>query len=319
VLVKARKKSAGRNEPGEFMIMEDVRDRPSLSEADVLELNFIRRPARYVFRRHYRAGLRSHIMEVLRLEDVAREREGVAVDGITWFPRAKPIRMLRIFRTRFRSLRDGEAEVQRVKVIETYLVADHLARSEEFLVGYVTGGRSEILLCGLQEFVDGEILDPWSPLDRECLLALFRQMECGNVSGQGEGAEEWLLKVRGSAASFIAKIKKMVAETRHVPDLAGLGNLLVTPSGGIKLVDINNVSPVTFRPHIELDDRGYPVCDKSIEALWLLEEKLLGAFDWHEDPVYRIFLMPERMREVEDLVKGFRPGQLTASSQHEPS
>jgi len=90
------------------------------------------------------------------------------VEGITWFPRVKPLRMLRIFRTRFGSLADAEAEVRRVKAIETYLVPDHLARSEEFLVDYVTGGQRETLLCGLQEFVEGEILEPWSALDREC-------------------------------------------------------------------------------------------------------------------------------------------------------
>jgi len=300
-------------------MIKDVRDKPSLSEADVLELNFIRRPARYVFRRHYRVGLRSHIMEVLRPEDVTREREGVTVDGVTWFPRAKPLRMLRIFRTRFRTLTDAEAEVRRVKAIETYLVSDHLARSEEFLVDYVTGGRREILLCGLQEFVEGEILEPWSALDRECLLALFRQMDCSTIDHSGEGAEDWLLKVRRRAETFIGQIKKMIVEIRHVPDLAGLGNLLVTPTGTIKLVDINNVSPVRFRPDIELDDRGYPVCDKSIEALSLLEEKLLGAFDWRGDSIYRSFLIPERMKEVEVLVKEFRPSPLSAPSDHEPS
>lgn len=296
-----------------------MRDKPSLSEADVLALNFIRRPARYVLRRHYRAGLRSHIMEVLRPEEVAREREGVTVDGITWFPRAKPIRMLRIFRTRFRSLPEAEAEVRRVKVIETYLIPDHLARSEEFLVHYVTAGRREILLCGLQEFVEGEILDPWSRLDRECLVDLFRQMDSGRIDDPGERAEEWLRQVRRMGEKFIGKIKRMILETHHIPDLAGLGNLLVTSSGSIKLVDINNISCVTFRPRIDLDDRGYPVCDKSVEALWLLEQRFLGAFGWQEDPIYRTFLIPERMREVDVLVKGFRPGPLSAFSEHEPS
>jgi hypothetical protein len=108
----------------------------------------------------------------------------------------------------------------------------------------------------------------------------------------------------------------MIVETQHVPDLAGLGNLIVAPTGSIKLVDINNVSPVIFRRQIDLDDRGYPVCDKSIEALSLLEQGLLGGFSRHEDPIYRIFLVPERMREVEILVKGFRPSPLSAPSDH---
>jgi hypothetical protein len=300
-------------------MIEDVRDRPSLSEADVLALNFIRKPARYVFRRHYRVGLRSHIMEVLRPEDVAREREGITVDGVTWFPRARPLRMLRIFRTRFRNLTDAEAEVRRVKAIEIYLDPDHLARSEEFLVDYVQGERRETLLCGLQEFVEGEILEPWSGLDRESLVTLYRQMEFSKADRSEAGAEEWLLKLRGRVGTFIAQVKKMIVDTRHVPDLAGVGNLLVTPSGTVKLVDINNVSPVRFRAEIELDDRGYPVCDKSIEALALIEEKLLGAFDWRGDSIYQSFLIPERMKEVEALVKEFRPSPLSAPADHEPS
>jgi hypothetical protein len=300
-------------------MFEDVRDKPSLSEADVLALNFIRRPARYFFRRHYRAGLRSHIMEVLRPEDVSRETQGAAVNGITRFPRARPLRMLRIFRTRFGSLEEAKAEVQRVKVIEAYLAPDHVARSEEFLVDYVRDGQREILLCGLQEFVEGEVLDPWSPLDRSSLCALFHQMDQGSVEESGGRIEGWLLQVRTRAEAFTGTIKRMIMETRHVPDLAGVGNLLVTATGTIKLVDINNISHVTFRPAIDLDDRGYPVCDKSIEALWLLERNLLADSPWEEDPIYREYLIPERMKEVEVLVKRFRPGPLLELPDYEPS
>jgi len=300
-------------------MFEDVRDKPSLTEPDVLALNFIRRPAPYLFRRHYRAGLRSHIMEVLRPEDVSRETQGTAVNGITRFPRARPLRMLRIFRTRFRSLEEAEAEVRRVKVIEAYLAPDHVARSEEFLVDYVRDGLSEILLCGLQEFVEGEVLDPWSPLDRSSLCALFHQMARGSADEPGERVEGWLLQVRSRAEALTGIIKRMIMETRHVPDLAGVGNLLVTATGTIKLVDINNISRVSFRPGIDLDDRGYPVCDKSIEALWLLEQNLFRDSPWERDPSYREFLTPERMREVEMLVKRFRPGPLPELSDYEPS
>jgi hypothetical protein len=300
-------------------MFEDVRDKPSLNESDVLALNFIRSPAPYLFRRHYRAGLRSHIMEVLRFEDVNRETQGIAVDGIARFPRARPRRMLRIFRTRFRSLEDAEAEVRRVKVIEAYLAPDHVARSEEFLVDYVRQGQRQILLCGLQEFVEGEILDPWSPLDRSSLGALFQQMDQGSDEESGKLSDEWLLQVRTRVEAFTGIIKRMIMETRHVPDLAGVGNLLVTATGTIKLVDINNVSRVTFRPAIDVDDRGYPVCDKSIEALWLLEQKLLRDSPPEEDPIYREYLIPERMKEVELLAKRFRPGPLPELSDYEPS
>jgi hypothetical protein len=44
---------------------EDVREKASLNHEAVVGLNFIRDSAIFVFRRHYRQGLRSHIMEVL--------------------------------------------------------------------------------------------------------------------------------------------------------------------------------------------------------------------------------------------------------------
>ena len=60
---------------------EDVRERASLDHEGVVSLNFIRDPSIYVFRRHYRQGLRSHIMEVLKRTDVARERMGLEMEG----------------------------------------------------------------------------------------------------------------------------------------------------------------------------------------------------------------------------------------------
>jgi hypothetical protein len=140
---------------------EDIRDKPFLLHHDVTGLNFVGGAEGYVFRRHFRTGLRSHIMEVLKAEEVRREREGVFVSGVRWFPRAKPLRMLRIFRTKFRGLGDAWEEIQRVKIIGTYLGPAHLALSEEFLVDYALSGTRHLLLCGLQSYVEGEILDPW--------------------------------------------------------------------------------------------------------------------------------------------------------------
>ena len=65
---------------------KDVRNKTTLTADDVYRLNFIRHPGTYVFRRHYRQGLRSHIMEVLDPQAVAREKNGVVSDGIKWFP-----------------------------------------------------------------------------------------------------------------------------------------------------------------------------------------------------------------------------------------
>ena len=96
---------------------EDVRDKKNLSAEDVLALNFIRSPGSYIFRRHYRQGLRSHILEVLDPDDVAREKRGVVSGGIKWYPRAKPKRMLRIFRTRFASHQEAYDELKRVLIV----------------------------------------------------------------------------------------------------------------------------------------------------------------------------------------------------------
>ncbi len=70
-------------------------------------------------------------------------------------------------------------------------------------------------------------------------------------------------------------------------------------------MDINNISRVSFKATIPLDDRGYPVCDKSIEALSLIERKLLGCSIDAQDPLYRVFLDPERMKEVKSIEEEF--------------
>ncbi|MDL1960036.1 MAG: hypothetical protein LWW99_11905, partial [Deltaproteobacteria bacterium] len=94
----------------------------------------------------------------------------------------------------------------------------------------------------------------------------------------------------------------------------GAGNLILTRSGNIKLVDINNVSRVSFDSIISLDDRGYPICDKSIEALSLIEQKLLGRFLLRTDPIYDTFLDPERVKEVRALDEEFQLSMAPAMS-----
>jgi hypothetical protein len=106
----------------------------------------------------------------------------------------------------------------------------------------------------------------------------------------------------------------MIMEAEHVPDLAGVGNLILTRSGAIKLVDINNISRVTFDPKIRVDDRGYPVGDKSIEALCLLEKKLLGKPINKGDPIYKTFLDPERMKDVKAAEEAFYLSMETLTS-----
>lgn len=286
-------------------ISEDIRDRPYLNHQDVLKLDFVRDPGVFFFRKHYRTGLRSHIMEVLDPAEVEKETTGVEVDGMMFYPRAEPLKMLRIFRTRFESLSDAEEELKRVRIVQTYLAPDHVARSQEFLVDYAVQGRRDMLLCGLQEYVKGEVLEPWSYLDKACLASLGRDMGTETGEDQAVTNSRWFQSVQEKAENLIRKLKQMVLEAGHVPDLAGVGNLILTPSGEIKLVDINNISNVSFDATIPLDDRGYPVCDKSIRVISLLEEKLLGRSVKEGDPIYETFLRPERTKEVKALEEKF--------------
>jgi len=282
---------------------EDIRDKAYLNHKDILDLNFIRIPGIYYFRRYYREGLRSHIMEVLRPGDVKKETKGIIKDGIKLYPRAEPLKILRIFRTKFKSLKDAEEELKRVKIIANYLAPDYLARPEEFLVNYYRRGKKcEILLCGLQEYVKGELIEPWGHPDDNHFISMLGDM---GVDDSAMTISQWSRRVRKNVENFVSKIKQMIMETDHVPDLAGVGNLLLTKSGNIKLVDINNISSVSFDHTIKLDDRGYPVCDKSIEALFLLERKLAGKSLLIDTPPYKIFLDPERMKEVKAIEKKF--------------
>lgn len=283
----------------------DVREMPNLSSSDVLGLNFIQNPGYYVFRRHYRQGLRSHVMEVLSPEDVDREKQGVVTDGIRWFPRAKPRKMLRIFRTRFRDLKDALEEIRRVILVERYMGPDYFARSQEFLVDYRIENRRDILLCGLQEYVEGLPVEPWGMINTNRLADnLIRP-------GIGEGLPATLEydrlthTIQTHAETFLSKIKRMINEAGHIPDLAGEGNLILTAEGRIKLVDINNICRVDIDGDIYIDDKGYPVCDKSIEALYLLEKGFTGEKADRNEPLYRQLLNEVRMNKVNELERRF--------------
>lgn len=284
---------------------QDVREKPSLSADDVLRLNFIRQPGRYVFRRHYRQGLRSHIIEVLDPDDVAREKSGVVSDGIKWFPRAKPLKMLRIFRTRFTSAREAHAELQRVIIVATYLGNEGYARSNEFLVSYLWEARHDILLCGLQEYVEGLNIEPWGYLNADRLADNLLRPRLGSQAAPALERNALVARIRRSAVAFTDHVKQMIRETGYIPDLAGDGNLILTDAGDIKLVDINNISPVSFAPRIYIDEKGYPVCDKSIEALAEIEKRLASRPLDSQDPIYRTYLDSGRMIAVSGIEKEF--------------
>lgn len=280
-------------------VRQDIRDKPLIRHDDVVGLNFIRATCPYYFRRHFRQGLRSHIMEILKQADVEIENRGTVVDGLRWFPRAKPTHMLRIFRARLASIDNALAEIKRVKKVENYLGSDFIAASSEFLVDYHGPGGASIMLCGFQVYVEGEILEPWGLLDGDRLLSslyesLHRKRQCCDAH-----RNQWIKDVRQKAAVFVRKIKQMIAEAGYIPDLAGAGNLVVPKTGEIRLVDINNISPVVFDSEIRLDDKGYPVCDKSVEALSLVESKILGRPIDPQDRIYQFFLDPDRKRQAQ--------------------
>jgi hypothetical protein len=287
---------------------EDIRDKPYITHDDVVGLNFVNSSPPCVFRRHYRQGLRSHVMEILNPKDLELETTGTLIDGHRRFPKATPRKIFRLFRTRLQIPQKALTEIERVRFVEKYLAPEYLARSNEFIVDYLGPNGNELMLCGFQEYVPGEIVDPWNLLSGERFLnALY--MDLGAIAGPSDTARRrWIEHTRRQTSRFVSKIKQMIHETEHIPDLAGLGNMIMMASGQIKLVDINNISHVYFDTTIRLDDRGYPVCDKSIEALAMLERKILGHPIDSNDAIYRTFLTAPRMREVAALERQFLQG-----------
>ena len=286
-------------------MIKDIRDKAHIRHEDIIELNFIRKPGAYVFRKYHKQGLRSQIMELLDPDDVIKQNKGEIINGILFFPRAIPLKMLRIFRTRFDTLSDVFEEIRRFKLIEKYLPSDSYAKSEEFIVDYIWNGNRDVIVCGLQEYVTGEALNPWETTGINQLANFFAGISNSKVNSLGMTVDQLVTRFRKNVENFVNSVKKMILEANYVPDLAGLENLLVTPGGAIKLVDINNVSRVSFGPDISLDDKGYPVCDKSIEAISILEQKLLDKPIDNTETLYKIFLDSLRMKDVSDLEENF--------------
>ena len=284
----------------------DIRDKPTLSHDDIVALNFIRHPTKFFFRHHFREGLRSRLIQVLELPDVLIETRGIVQQGIYMFPMAQPVAMLRIFKNRFSSLRDIQKEIDNYKILQQGLAESHYAVSSEFLVDYIRGRDKSILLCGLQEYVHGESVDPW----HESPLLKIESI----VKGSHKAALKTALE---SLASFVTCIKNIIMNTGCIPDLAGVGNMIMTPSGSVKLVDINNISRVSMKHRIPVDDKGYPVSDKSIQALFQIETQILGRPKDTADVLYSFFLDPHRMKEVRELEMSFH--QVAAHSGNYPS
>ena len=134
--------------------IQDIRDQAYLTESEVLKLNFINDSSHYIFRKYYRSGLRSHILEILAAEDVLKEIHGEITEGIRMFPRAKPKKMLRILRNRFKNKEAVFQEIKKYQLLLKFLGPAFIAESEEFIVDYTGTEKSQIVLCGLQEYIE---------------------------------------------------------------------------------------------------------------------------------------------------------------------
>ncbi len=279
---------------------KDIRDQAYLSGDDIKQLNFIHETKQYVFRKYYRSGLRSHIFEVLLTCDIKKETEGELVDGIRVFPRAKPKKMFRILRQRFKDCDAVFHEIEKYNLLLKWLGTELIATSEEFIVEYTGMGDGEIILCGLQEYVDGDILDPWRLFDKVCLKEIFKSR--GYDKDQ---VQTHLNILQDSISSFVNRIRKMITHAGVLPDLAGNGNLIITPEGRLKLVDINNIVPINMDDTILIDDKSYPSCDVSVEVLSILEQMVMDKKEQANDPLYRLFLSPERKKMVKMLERSF--------------
>ncbi|MBW1889704.1 MAG: hypothetical protein JRI93_04140 [Deltaproteobacteria bacterium] len=286
-------------------IAPDIRDRKTITHEDVLGLNFIRKPSKFYFRGHFREGLRSRIIQILDPRDVRIETRGVMREGIRRYPLARPLRMLRIFRRPVAALNDLKDEILNYQILQEHLPAAYFAASSEFLVDYEKPGGREIVLCGLQKFVDGESLDPWNPRILESVKAYYRTRAPREHTDPEAFAARKVNVLQQHTQAVIRHLKNMAHKTRRIPDLAGIGNILFTLSATIHLVDINNISRISVDSAIPIDDKGYPACDKSIEALALLERGVLGRPVDSQEELYRIFLNPERMRRVRKIEKKF--------------
>lgn len=279
---------------------EDIRDRAHLSGSEVQKLNFVNDSSRYIFRKHYRSGLRSHIFEILAAQDVLKETCGEIIDGIRLFPRARPKKIFRILRNRFKSTEAVFLEIKKYRMLLKFIGPEFIAQSDEFIVDYTGTGASQIVLCGLQEYIEGEILDPWKLFGKGYLQDLFKPYIHGEPHLQA-----LVCNARKNIKKFVKKTRQMITDTGYIPDLAGVGNLVLTPDGALKLVDINNIVKIKFDDSILIDDKGYPSCDVSIEVLSILEQKILQKEIDMDDPFYRLFLSPGRKKRVKALEKEF--------------
>ncbi len=286
--------------PTEKESLLDLISRPILTGAEVKRLNFIRDSSKFHFRRYYRQGLRSHIFEILDQKSIVKEAIGEIRNGVHWFPPAVPRHMLRILRTRFDNLQQALCEIEKYDLLLKSLGPELIARSTEFVVSYTGAKKPDLVLCGLQEFISGTALDPWALYGAYPLQTFFM-----SHFGKNGPFEKWQPRILEAFKLFIDRTRRMVSQSGIIPDLAGNGNLIISPSGNLKLVDINNIIPIDPGGPVLLDDKGYPSADKSMEVLFILEKRILASSGVTRDPLYAPFRVPERLEDVKVFQKRF--------------
>ncbi|MBU8848702.1 MAG: hypothetical protein KOO65_05515 [Desulfobacterales bacterium] len=222
------------------------------------------------------------------------------MDGIRMFPRARPKKMFRILRNKFKSKEEIFREIKKYHILLKFLGPKFIAESDEFIVDYTGTGTTQIVLCGLQEYIEGEMLDPWRLFGEDYLRDLFKF----NMHEDSQ-IQRLVRKIQKNIAKFVKRTRHMITDTGYIPDLAGVGNLILTPDGSLKLVDINNIVKINFSDTILIDDKGYPSCDVSVEVLSILGRDILHKDICMDDPLYRVFLSPERRIKIKALEKEF--------------
>ncbi len=253
----------------------DIREKSRLEHQDILDLNFINRDSPYVFNYHYNQGLRSHIIELLNPEDCKARDKGIYVEGRLTYPKPVPSKVLRIYKEKI-TLQEAMEETEKMCTIKRYL-KENIAKSQEFIVSYRKKEGFEPILCGLQEYIKGELIDPWYCVPRA-----------------------YDTNFENNTNKFINRIKRCINETGLIPDLAGIGNLTYS-NRGVVLVDINNINTVDYSDDIFLDNKSFPIVDTSIEALSLLEKKVNGFLT--SDKIYQHYLEPGRKTECDRIRK----------------
>lgn len=262
-------------------------------------INFLRVPEHYHLRRHFRAGLRSQLLELIPNKDLEKETHGILANGIRTFPRARPIKMVRVLKNRFNSCAAALEEIKKYRVLLASLGSYFVAQSEEFIVEYREKNQNHILLCGLQEYIEGTTLNPWHLSDE-------RSLEHFYISNPETTPKKFTRQAVSDIKGFVGAITAMVEQTGLIPDLAGDGNLMLSPEGRLKLVDINNIIKITQGPEIQLDDKGYPCCDKSMEVLSILGNKIARIPPpFSKDPFLGKFFDLERRQKVNELEQAF--------------